>query len=272
MKKIKRFFVVVCWMSGIVASAFLLGEGITAYLSRYCQPAALPAGQHRFLLSLSSFKRPILLSGQVLRLMNQDYPHFDLSVSVKGFDATVAGDTLLREWEPFIKSGRLNVRFDENKDQFSNLMDGVRDVDLTRYDYVCKIDDDDWYTPDYLSSVNAFLNQSGPVSMTSSRNAYLLVRQSGQTKMIRNFTTLSGPSMCFSVELFKNALAIEADPTVAEQWFDKGYVEAFFGRREDNILHQLGHKMGVVGERNGGAPKMIFGQQFPSVMRGHYGR
>lgn len=267
----KRLFGIVCWIAGCILLAVGLGEGIVTYWAQSC-PKAAGGSQHRFLLSLSSFKRPILLSGQVLRLMNQDYPHFDLVVSVKGFKAQTAQETLLREWAPFMKSGRLKVRFDENKTQFSNLLDGVRDVDLTRYDYVCKIDDDDWYAPDYLTSVNAFLMKTGPVAMTSSRNAWLLYRKKGKTLMQRNFSSLSGPSMCFSIPVIQAALAIEADPRAAEQWFEKNYVQAFLERREDNILHQLGRKMGPAPERNKGKPKMIFGQQFPSVMREQYGR
>lgn len=259
---------IVLWILGMVMISFGLGELIVSkVISDMCVSETPIKKQYRFLLSLSSFKRPILLSGQILRFMNQDYPHFDLSVSIKGVENATVINTLMREWKPYIAQGRLRVRFDANKDQFSNLLDGVRDYDLNQYDYVCKIDDDDWYAPDYLTSINDSLNETGPASITSSRNALLLYRQNGKTTLRRNFTSLSGPSMCFSVEVIQESLKIEQDPRYAEKWFDKNYAESFFSIREDNFLHQFARKIGVATERDKGEPKMIFGQQFPSVMR-----
>lgn len=40
--------------------------------------------KHKILVMISSYKRPLLLSGQIIRFQNQTYQNFDISVSIKG--------------------------------------------------------------------------------------------------------------------------------------------------------------------------------------------
>ena len=61
-----------------------------AFLSLFFNPTIKEKAEkeHKILLMLSSFKRPIFLSGQIARLLNQTYKNHDISVSIKGSDNT----------------------------------------------------------------------------------------------------------------------------------------------------------------------------------------
>ena len=113
----------------------LICEGIWAFYIGLRIAEVVPFRKHyRILACVSSFKRPIFVSGQVLRLMNQSYP-VDVSLSVKGVPENFVKTTLMQEWKPFMQDGRLFVRNDKNRDQYSNFLDTVRNVDLNQYDY-----------------------------------------------------------------------------------------------------------------------------------------
>ena len=74
----KRKIGIFLWILGMVFISLGMGRIIVAkIMPDVCVPEIPTKKQYRFLLSLSSFKRPILLSGQILRFMNQDYSHFD---------------------------------------------------------------------------------------------------------------------------------------------------------------------------------------------------
>ena len=181
-------------------------------ISAHAQEPIIEKKQNRFLLLLSSYKRPILLSGQILRLMNQTYTDFTLSVSIKGTPQEWIKSTFFKEWQPFINQKRLYVRFDENKEQLSNLLDTARNFDISKYDYFCKIDDDDWYAPTYLEETNNWLNQEKDIDLSMTRNAILLENGNEAVVMRVNETNLAGPTMCFSQKVIKSLFALEKNP------------------------------------------------------------
>lgn len=225
--------------------------------------------QYRFLACVSSFKRPIFVSGQVLRLMNQTYP-VDVSLSVKGVPKSFVETALMQEWEPFIQKGKLSVRVDENRDQYSNFLDTVRNVDLNKYDYFCKIDDDDWYGPDYFKHVNEWLNKDSDIDISSSTHA-LIVREGDKSVNISsNYTDLSGPSMCFSRKVIQAFLDIEKEPDLIKKYLPNITLQSFRWNREDNLYHKLARVIGKSQERLTPRTDLVFGWQYPSVMRGNY--
>ena len=59
-------------------------------------------------------------------------------------------------FEHFIQEGRLTMRLFPNKNQLSNFLDAIRDLDISDYDLFAKIDDDDLYGRDYFKSINDF--------------------------------------------------------------------------------------------------------------------
>ena len=255
MKKIK------CFISFILCILLIIGS---IYGFQYYQNHK---NDKRILVMISSYKRPLLLSGQLIRFANQTYDHFDISVSVKGAPEKYVRQTFMQEWEPLLKSGKLKVRFDENKNQLANLLDTVRDINLDNYDYFCKVDDDDWYAPIYLEEVNEWLKKDDNISISSTRNAVLLRDGYTSVRMKINHTVLSGPTMCFSKKLIKLALELETNPSAVEPHYTKNDILFLKERREDALLHKLAPLVGVVQERKTSPYHIIYGQQYPSVTR-----
>lgn len=242
----------------------LIGAAVAIYI--HTEMEARPKN-HRFLLCISSFKRPLFLSGQLWRMMNQTYQNFDISVSVKGVDKDWADKTFMQEWRPLIETGRVILRFDPNREQMHNFLDTIRDVDLTQYDYFCKIDDDDWYAPDYLEDVNKHINSSENVSVTDSTNAYILMENIDKVIFKRNDTDFAGPTLCFSRKVIETALEIEKDPSLLKVYLPNDAELELFIAHEDRILHHLGQALGTEIVRNRGEPKVIYGWQYRSIMR-----
>lgn len=221
----------------------------------------------RILVMISSYKRPLLLSGQLIRFANQTYKKFDISVSVKGAPEEYVRQTFMQEWIPLIKKGKLFVRFDENKDQLANLLDTVRDVKLEDYDYFCKVDDDDWYAPTYLEEVNRWLKKGDNIAISNTTNAFILKNGETSVQMHVNNTDLSGPTMCFSKALINLALELDRDPSALEPHYSSSYIIRSKARREDRLLYELAPLVGEVQQRSTNHTQVIYGQQYPSVIR-----
>lgn len=227
--------------------------------------------EYKILLCLSSFKRPIFLSGQIERLLNQTYKNHDISVSIKGSpNDTAFRNTFLREFENFEKTGRVRIRFDKNRGQYSNLLDTMRDIDLDKYDIYCKIDDDDWYSSDYVSEINKAFNQLPEDELEYSSSSYsdgfILTENIDQTFLNRNRTELTGPTLCFSREIIKIAFEIEKDPSLINKYIPEENVGAFH-QREDRFLDHMARKNGSHISRSSPYPTVIYGWQYRSVIR-----
>ena len=223
--------------------------------------------KYKILACISSFKRPIFASGQVLRLMHQTYP-VDISLSIKGVPKSFVQDVLKAEWQPYIDSGRLTLRIDANRDQFSNFLDTVRDVDLSRYDYFCKIDDDDWYGPDYFKHVNEWLNKEKNIALSATTRSMTIRNNTHEVAVSFNKSNLIGPTMCFSRKVIQAALEIEKNPKVSMKYLPQNPIQHYRQIREDNYLHRLAEVIGKTQMRNTPFSDISYGQQYPSVIRG----
>lgn len=254
-----RFYLKLFVLFVFVAAAF-----VTSFTNK---PVLSPQKEYRFLLCMSSFKRPIFASGQIFRLMNQTYQNFDISVSLKGIDKKWGRLTIEKEWEQFKKNNRLFVRYDKNRGQLSNLLDTVRDIDLNKYDYYCKIDDDDWYAPTYLENVNDEINREENITVSHSTNAYILTEDIDSTYFSPNWSGLSGPTMCFSRKIMKIALEIEKYPHRVYKYLPDEPGTALFINNEDRLLHHLAARIGTQQYRSSTEPQVVFGWQYRSVMR-----
>lgn len=224
----------------------------------------------RFLLGISSYKRPVFLSGQVLRMMNQTYKNLAVSVSVKGFTQKNADLFLSQEWRPFVEEKRLFVRFDDNKAQFSNLLDTFRDQDLSEYDYVCKIDDDDWYSPDYLEVMNMLLQDRTADEMPSiiiSPMFYQLVKQGGKVILQKTEMVHHGSATCFSKAVAEYLLEVEklSDDEINKLF--EGASERRVNPAEDELIYYLAQQKGAPITVQFFGASFLYNKLYPSVSR-----
>lgn len=224
--------------------------------------------KNRFLLMITSWKRPILLSGQILRFINQTYDKYTISVSIKGVPEDWIRSTFYKEWQPFIDKGKLLIQFDENKDQLSNLLDTIRNITLDEYDYFCKIDDDDWYAPNYLEEVNRYLNKEKGVDISSTRNMVILENGEKQVKMNYSHLDWSGQTICISRTMVKALMKIEEDPAAYEPLYPASEVLRLRIRKEDALIHKFIRAIGgKPQERDTPKTDLIYGRQYPSITR-----
>lgn len=263
----KRFIV----LSLFFIFCVFVGIGLSFCIDKFSQ--YLPYKNNRFLVCITSYKRPIFLSGQILRFNNQTYKNFHISVAIKGVPQDWTIRTFLNEWQPLIDRGKLTIRFEDNKDQMSNFLDTVRHIDLSKYDYFCRADDDDWYTPDYLENVNKWLKKEPDIALSHSRNTVLL--RNGEIKdktvhMFLNNSDLSSITMCFSREVIQALLALEQNPAALEPKISRNLVQQLAFKNEDQLFDLVAQSIGKVQFRNLEEPKAIYGQQYPSVTRDGY--
>lgn len=254
---------------GFFIFCFVMGIGTIQYKDDIYK--AVTHKKNRILVCMTSWKRPIFLSGQLLRFKNQTYKNFHISVSVKGVPEKWANATFMKEWQPLIDSGLVSLRFDKNGPQLKNFLDTVRDVDLQQYDYFCKVDDDDWYTPDYLESVNDFLNQEKDIMISRSTNTVILENREEKKDaiMYANKNRLTGPTMCLSRPVIEMLLKLEKNPGTLEPDFSRYLISSMQYAHEDRMFDEVAQKLGKAQYRNGGDPKVIYGWQYPSVIRKH---
>lgn len=107
----------------------------------------------RLAILISSFARPTDLIRQVLSMgVNQTYKNIHLFVSVKGLPESVMESLVYPQLSSLLSSGVLTLRWDGNTNQTWNLLDTVKGEDIEGYDLFCKVDDDDYYHPEYLAT------------------------------------------------------------------------------------------------------------------------
>lgn len=224
----------------------------------------------RILGLMSTYKRPIFASGQVLRLMNQSYP-IHLSVSIKGVPDDFVKNVLEPEWKKYMDVGRLFLRIDKNREQFSNFLDTVRNIDLKQYDLFCKIDDDDFYGPNYFENLVKELKPNQKFGISYSRNIYT-IDEGDKSVLIKKYNDypLLGPSMCFSRKMIELFFVIEKNPEKLKEYLPDHEYSEYATIREDAAFHHL--SAAVMGEYDRETPPedLVVGRQYSSVTRGNY--
>ncbi len=221
--------------------------------------AAETKSQTRFLLMLSSFKRPTLAEAQILRFFSGTYQNFDLSLSLKGVSPETARKTILKTLSPLEKSGRLFIRFDPNRQQLTNLLDTVQNIDLEKYDYFCKIDDDDWYAPTYLETVDAKIQEASqkPLLAATIFTKRLLSKKNGPV-FENNVDNLCGPTLCLSRAFLKQLIQMRNSTD---------YIKKTSRQNEDALIVKIAKSQNGVLFWKMPDPLVVYGQQFSSIMR-----
>ncbi len=166
---------------------------------------------NNFLFIISSHQRPVYLSGLIHSLNFQTYPlqNFDISISLKGNHKDIQTYLLEPDFKDLIKNKRLFIRIDEFKDPLANMLDALRDVDLSNYDYICKINDNDWYHKDYLLNLNTLLNTLGKQNFITSGILNTLEKDIHEVYLKTKISNGNNPDMCFSKNFAEELLNLE---------------------------------------------------------------
>ena len=167
--------------------------------------------KNNFLFIITSYKRPVYLSGLIYQLKNQSYPteNFDISISLKGIDKDVKKYLLDPDFEELLSTKQIFIREDINKNQFSNMLDTFRDIDLSKYDYICKISDGDWYHKDYLNNINHIVNALNKPHFITSGQYTSLLKSNTEVYLTTNYTSKTDSNTCFSINYAKQLIEIE---------------------------------------------------------------
>lgn len=170
---------------------------------------------YNFALCLTSYKRIDLLQLQIYRMLHQSYQKFHLFVAVKGCSEYTFNHYLVPHFQSFIDDGKLTLRYFPNKNQFSNFMDCIRNLDISGFDFFCKIDDDDFYTHDYLETRNKFANRFPDKHLYLWRRHERHVRRSVKGFPVFNFSghyVFAGPTLCIKKGLIEELIEAEKSP------------------------------------------------------------
>ncbi len=198
--------------------------------------------ERRMALMLASYKRPEELCRQIHSLMNQSYTQFHLFVAVKGVPEFFVNHFIIPQFARHIEEGRLTIRCFPNGNQLANLLDTVRGLDVSEFDLFLKIDDDDWYGPDYLKTVNAF-HAHIPQHHSSyfSDMIWRLYKYDGLLSPQREMFYVFGASLVMSREVFLKVQRSEKEPDIIRRAmaFGGGCAHTRIAYMEDNFIHRL---------------------------------
>lgn len=121
--------------------------------------------KYKFACMIWSYKRPTELIAQIYSMLDQSYDHscYIISVAVKGLSEYFIEQILVPKFKKYIDSGRIVLKYHSNKNGLLNVTDTTSQIDVDAYDYFVEIDDDDFYSVDYLKVANDYLNSIDPI-------------------------------------------------------------------------------------------------------------
>lgn len=200
--------------------------------------------KRKLALCMASYKRPVDLQRQIFSMMNQSYDKdfFHLFVAVKGISEFHLNTFIIPQFQHFIDEGRLTIRYFPNSNQLSNLLDCTRGLDMSEYELFLKIDDDDFYSRDYLSTINEFYTTLPQhYSCYFSDMTWMLFQYGGIASPGREMFYVCGPSLVMSREVMQLVVKSESDPQIirrAMAW-GGGMAHSSIAYMEDNFIHRL---------------------------------
>ena len=228
---------------------------------------------YKILAFIPSYRRPIFLSGQIFRLQNQTYQNFDISVSVKGFYQHESQLTFEKEWQKLIKEKRLFLFYDENStNQLVNAVRAFDKVDIFKYDYLCKIDDDDWYAPTYLETMVRHLSVQEGILISSLGNFFTLKNEGKNAHLSHLRASVLGPTFCFKPSIaqkFIEVSKLSLQEILNKYPFTKEELENYLKQADDVLMMQIASNTSNsrIQTHYPFIPYFIYGNQNTSITR-----
>lgn len=198
--------------------------------------------KRRMALCISSYKRPEDLLRQIYSMLDQTYDHFHIFVAVKGVPDFFIRSFLLPYFQHHIDAGRLTVRSYPNSNQFTNFLDSIRGIHLQDYDLFLKIDDDDFYSRDYLATINDFYTYLPDThSCFYCGNSWALRRSRGMIVPGLQYYSCFGAAQVMSRAVVEHLFASEKNPDMIKEAMGSSSI----GFSEDNYYLRVMYKYGA---------------------------
>lgn len=199
--------------------------------------------QRKIALCMSSYKRFEDLQRQIYSMMQQSYENCHLFVAVKGISEPIFQSILCPQFQQFIDAGKLTMRFYPNKNQLANFLDTIRGLDIADYDLFLKIDDDDFYSSDYVKTVNAFHSEIPQHHCSHFAGKSRVLRKSnGYSFIDHECYEIFGASMALTQHVILRLMDCENNPRLIGeivQQCDGEDAHANFGFAEDKFFLSL---------------------------------
>lgn len=201
--------------------------------------------KRRIAACLSSCGRLHDAQRQILLFMDQSYAEFHLFVAVKGITEYVFRKILEPACRKYIDAGRLTLRLFPNKNQLANLMDTVRGLDISGYELFAKIDDDDFYHPDYLATVNEFHCEIPQHHGSFFHDVGLVLdREQGFPCARQEVFDMFGPSLVLTRRQWELARGCEENSERIAEFCGAESRRVDWTFREDRLLHAIMRREG----------------------------
>ena len=228
----------------------------------------------KFAVLITSYRRMEMLIRQIQSFGNQTYDDFHIFVAVKGVPEYYVETFMRPQFTKLFERGILTLRYFPNKNLTSNIVDCIRDLDISDYDVFCKVDDDDFYSGEYLELVNEYLNESGNTGGSFYRQDELdVIRMSDPVGYYEKwiFPWGMGSTICFSKNVMNALLKVNNNLMqykVPKKDFERNY--QWFGAAEDSMITHMASHMD--GEKFGNISDFIGKDRAPFVCKVHRGK
>ena len=169
---------------------------------------------------------------QIYQMLHQNYDNFHVFVACKGISEFNFNKYIKPQYKKYIDEGKLTIRYFPNKNQLSNFFDTIRDIDIEDFDYFCKIDDDDLYSPDYIKTYNDLANYYPNNNFFFRKDSQRLVR-----KNYKGFVSLEydgsniymGPTLCMLKSVLKKIRKAEESVSNLQEYIkEEGLPEELY--------------------------------------------
>lgn len=199
---------------------------------------------------IPSYKRFEDVIRQIHGMLGQSYPP-DIYVAVKGLSKYHVENILKPMFRSALEAGKLHVNYYPNSNQLANLIDPIRGYDVEPYDLFAKIDDDDFYGPDYFRHLIDFHNTI-PYGYSSFHKEHYLhySMNNGMPRFKTEWGWIFGRTLVFTREVLKKMQAIDADPDVIGDVCNEVRTchqdSTSFSFNEDNLVRMLMCESGAI--------------------------
>lgn len=229
----------------------------------------------RIAVCLTSYNRPVDLQRQLYAMLDQDYPkeYYKVFACVKGLSEFYYKNFIYPNFKHFEEEGRLRIYTTSNKNLLSNFLDTIRDVELKDYDLFLKVDDDDFYSRDYLKSIDEFhsvLNDEH--SSTVGGLMWALEKSNDIFVPYATVFPVCGATWALTPEVIKELRELEYNEEEKEKIKERNHTADFL--TEDALMAFVASSKGIAIRHSGvyseikKDPPILINRTTKSVMRG----